>query len=139
MENPFDVAPAGLWWELSPDRTALLMSARCGPGTLRSRTGWPQAATDEQVSAALRGFAQTVEARVAQGPIEDSKDLVKRWGIDKPVDVMIGMISGPPTWWFPKAEAEFGRRDDGRLRVRLMIGWFRRAVWATVSVGRKTG
>lgn len=111
----------GVSWALSPDRLTLTIRRRLPGGTQTCTLYRDPAAgpfTGEAVTAALAGTPRPRQWQPGQR--NTTRRTVTRSGI-----LWTRVMTGPPTWWLPKAR----REKDGTF----VAGWLRLAVAARLD------
>jgi hypothetical protein len=103
---------------LSPDRRQLVIVHRVPTGLFTTTLDFAEPATDEQVARALAD--RPGPNSMIPGQSRRTRRLPIRWRSREIGTVFVTVLSGPPTWWWPRVY----RADDGTP----VIGWLRRAV-----------
>ena len=113
--------PALQRWHLSDDRRSLIAEWQYPQGILTATVGWPHAATDTEVDAALQPRQFTIQP--------GERRYARRW-VAGPVTLWLHVSGGPPTWWWPRLFPHKGA---------LVCGWLRRAYAVKVARTRRAG
>lgn len=100
-------------------RALTVVVAVPGHGTARTTYGWdsPEEARHHHQSAVEAALREA--ARMATGETRNVTRHATRWGT-----LYVGVLGGPPTWYWPRVGARRGEHGY----FELMVGWWRRAL-----------